>query len=67
MTTVMTARELRKLTFDNNFDTIVINGKPKSEYDARRYLFNLDDQETQFESIVDGGVLFLYNQKAFDA
>ena len=52
MTTKMTAKELRRYLFDNNVD-VVINGTTYTNKDARRFLFDLSDQNqiVKFEII----------------
>jgi hypothetical protein len=59
--TEMTAQELREFTTRNGFDTIEINGKAKSEYNARQYLFHLKDQDTVFKVKAENEKLILEN------
>lgn len=55
----MTVSEIRKFTTDNSFDTIMINGKPKAEYAARRFLFEIVDQNLVIATKVVDEVLHL--------
>lgn len=59
--TEMTAQEIREFTTRKGFDTIVVNGLAKSEYNARQYLFHLKNQETVFRTKIENEKLYLTN------
>jgi hypothetical protein len=61
---VKTARELRKLFFDNDAFYAVLIDEELTNSEVRRSLYDLSDQDTKFNSAIDNNCVLIWNVKS---